>query len=137
MLQIAYLRENCLILIYGTGIFITARKRGLGQGNVFTGVCLSTGECVCTSGSRAVCASVSRGVCASGSGGVHTPPPRTPQDTHPPIHTPPDTQTSLDTHAHAHTRSRGGRYASYWNAVLSIINTNCLFALCYNCFFHL
>ena len=136
MLQIAYLRENCLILIYGTGIFITARKRGLGQGNVFTGVCLSTGECVYLWVQGCVCLCVQGCVCLWVWGCAHAPPP-TPQDTHPRIHTPPDTQTSLDTHVHAHTRSRGGRYASYWNAVLSTINTNCLFALCYNCFFHL
>ena len=135
MLQIAYLRENCLILIYGTGIFITARKRGLGQGNVFTGVCLSTGECVYIWVQGCVCLCVQGCVCLWVWGCAHAPP-DTPRHT-PPIHTPPDTQTSLDTHAHAHTRSRGGRYASYWNAVLSIINTNCLFALCYNCFFHL
>ena len=135
MLQIAYLRENCLILIYGTGIFITARKRGLGQGNVFTGVCLSTGEFVYLWVQGGVCLCVQGCVCLWVWGCAHPPP------GHPKTHTPythtPDTQTSLDTHAHAHTRSRGGRYASYWNAVLSIINTNCLFALCYNCFFHL
>ena len=57
-------------------VVITARKRSLGQGNVFTGVCLSTGE----SGSRGVSALWSGG--ASGFRGY---PPDTPPsllDTH-------------------------------------------------------
>ena len=33
-------------------IIITARKRSLGQGNVFTGVCLFTGGRICLHGGR-------------------------------------------------------------------------------------
>ena len=56
-------------------IIFTAHKRSLGQGNVFTGVCLSTaGEGVSTSWSRG-CLSLDLGafLWVRGGGGVHTP----------------------------------------------------------------
>ena len=104
----------------------TAYKRSLGQGNVFTGVCLSTWGHVCLwDRGGGICLWVWG--CASGSRGrVHSPPPR---------HTP-----SLDTHTppgNTHPRhppwSTSGRYASYWYAFVSI--TTCKRSLRRLCFY--
>ena len=47
--------------------FITARKRSLGQGNMFTGVCLSTGGClVPVGGVWSRVGAWSRGACSGG-----------------------------------------------------------------------
>ena len=72
-----------------------ARKRSLGQGNVFTGICLQRG-CL-PLGREGGVVPLGPGRCASGSGCVHTLW-DTPTDA-------PDSQTD-------------GRYTSYWNAFL-------------------
>ena len=111
-------------------IIFTARKRRLGQGNAFTGVCQSFGGAclplgpgISASGSRVRCTTGSRWVCLYVV--VHTL-----LDTHPDTHSP---RTHTDpwtqpphTHprqTHTHTldpppRSTNGRYASYWNSFL-------------------
>ena len=95
---------------------IYPRKRSLGQGNAFTGVCLSTWGCL-PLGSGGMPLGSGGGVVPLGPGGVclwvqgvcvYTPPGH-PPDTHPSGHT------------HLNTpppRSTSGRYAAYWNAFL-------------------
>ena len=53
-------------------LVFTARKRSLGQGNMFTGVCLSTGGLVHCPGWGCMVpgGAWSRGVCVHGPGGV-------------------------------------------------------------------
>ena len=122
--------------------YFTARKRSLGQGNIFTRVCQSScpqgGVCLWIPG---VFASESRGVCRHTS--LDIPPGHTPLPGHRPLldtdlrHTDPrhthrpQTHThthTLDTHTlntHTHTWSTSGHYASYWNAFLfAIISRN-------------
>ena len=82
--------------------FIYRPQRSCGQGNVFTGVCLSTGG---------------EGVCLSACWDAI--PPRDQGDPPPPDHsdTPPD-QADPPREADSSIRSTSGRYASYWNAFL-------------------
>ena len=59
--------------VFPVRVIITARKRSLGEGNVFTGVCLFTGGAILSKGvpSLAGSAILSRGVLLSrGGGGV-------------------------------------------------------------------
>ena len=78
-------------MIHRTGIFITARKRSFGQGNVFTGVCLSARDGNVPLG-PGVCVPVGLGrVC-------------TPLWTHPQTHS--TRQTNLPRHTHTHARTR-------------------------------
>ena len=89
-------------------------QRSCGQGNVFTGVCLSTGG---------------EGVCLSACWDVMPPPDQAytpPGPGRPPLdqadppwtrQTPPD-QTDPPREADSSIRSTSGRYASYWNAFL-------------------
>ena len=81
--------------------FITARKRSLGQGNIFTPVCHS----------------VHRAGLSQCMLGYHHPPPRT---RHPPGADPPGTRHPPPEQSRAcwEIRSTSGRYASYWNAIL-------------------
>ena len=98
---------------YSSGLLPAATK--LGQGNVFTGVCLSTGG----------------RVSASVHAGMPDPPPRpgTPPraDTPPGPGTPPRSRLPPGTRhtpppgADSSIRSTSGRYASYWNALLFAI----------------
>ena len=80
--------------------FITARKRSLGQGNIFTPVCHS----------------VHRGVLPQCMLGYHHPP----RTRHPPGADPPGTRHPPPEQSRAcwEIRSTSGRYASYWNAIL-------------------
>ena len=77
-------------------MIITARKRSLGQGNIFAPVCHS----------------VHRGGTWAGN----------PQQVYPQAGTPPGWYTPLGRYTpwamHAGIRSTSGRYASYWNAFL-------------------
>ena len=87
--------------VHGTVIFtgiVTARKRSLGQGNVFTGVCLSTGGWLPSMRHR------------SHSQGVYPPPP---ESRHPP-----HGDRSPGCRHPPGIRSTSGLYASYWNANL-------------------
>ena len=79
-------RQNFIVLI------ITARKRSLGQGNIFASVCHS----------------VHRGVCFSAC--LDTPPPV--------VDTPTWGQAPPRCSACWEIRSTSGRYVSYWNAIL-------------------
>ena len=108
-------------------------QRSCGQGNVFTGVCLSTGG--------RVSASVHAGIPYPPGPGIHTPPrnretpplgpgrpPRDQADPHPGTKQtspqdqadPPRDQADLPREADSSIRSTSGRYASYWNAFLSM-----------------
>ena len=89
----------------------------LGQGNIFTSVCLSTGG---------------RGVCLSACWDTHstTPPPSrhpTPPDQAPPLpdplpdQAPPGADTPPPREADCSIRLTSGRYASYWNAFLFLL----------------
>ena len=97
-------------------------QRSCGQGNVFTGVCLSTeGEGVCLS------------ACWDAPPGADPPRPgRPPQDQADPPRTrqtpepgrPPQTrQTPRE--AHSSIRSMSSQYASYWNAFLLLMRPIC------------
>ena len=81
--------------------FITARKRSLGQGYIFTPVCHS----------------VHRGGSSSVHAGIpHTPPEQaTPWD-----QAPPRNQAPPGSRACWEIQSTSGRYASYWNAILFV-----------------
>ena len=89
------------------GLFIWARRdiyrpqRSCGQGNIFTGVCLSTGGGGCLPQCMLGC--------------------HTPQMENPPgrWRTPPGWRTP-PREADSSIRSTSGRYASYWNAYLCI-----------------
>ena len=109
----SYLNRSAEILV-----FLPAATK-LGQDNIFTGVCLSTGR---------------RGVCLSACWDIPLPPEQTPPSgsRHPPRSRPPlgaDTpppweqtpsleQTPPPREADFSIRSTSGRYASYWNAFL-------------------
>ena len=88
----------------------TARKRSLGQGDIFTPVCHS----------------VHRGNDGILPGTMHTTPP--------PDHVPPHPRTMhplLQCRACWETRSTRGRYTSYWNAILLfVVNEDPLIAIC-------
>ena len=89
-------------------------QRSCGQGNVFTGVCLSTrGEGVCLSACWDARPSLD-----------HADPPR-------PGRHPPRTRQTPPREADSSIRSMSGRYASYWNAFLYL-------TVCFECLrFHL
>ena len=104
-------------------LFLPAATK-LGQGNIFTGVCLSTGGEGCLP------------QCMLGYPPEQTPPEQTPPKLgtprtrhpltmHPPQTRPPRTrppQTRPPWEADCSIRLTSGRYASYWNAFLSSIN---------------
>ena len=93
--------------------FITTRKQSLGQGNVFTGVCLSTGG-----------VPLGLGGVPLGPGGVHTPH----GHTHLWTHTPPWTHTLFPPPWTPPTVN-SGRYASHWNAFLWCDETTTIWVL--------
>ena len=99
-----------LTILTGHSYIFTAPKRSLGQGNIFTPVCHSIHR---------------GGVCLSACWDT-PPPPR--QGTHPRPGIPPRSGTRPLDQAHQprrracwKIRSTRGRYASYWNAILSVI----------------
>ena len=88
-------------------LIVTARKRSLGQGNVFTQVCVlfcsqGVGFPACITGHMTIRVRI-QGVSASRGRGLHPEVGRTPQPKYYGI------------------QSTGGRYASYWNAFLFTI----------------
>ena len=103
---------------YSSGLLPAATK--LGQGNVFTGVCLSTG------GGEGVCLSAcwdARPPQTRHTPQSRPPPEQTPPRTRhtPPEQTPPWDQAHPPPGADSSIRSTSGRYASYWNALLFAI----------------
>ena len=105
---------------------VTTPKRSLGQGNMFTGMCLSTG------GGGTWPGTLPRTRCTPGS--RHPPWEQTPPgaDTPPQEQTPPGADPRgadtprVDTpqcRACWEIRSTCGQYASYWNAILSCLFT--------------
>ena len=82
-------------------LYLLPAATKLGQGNIFTGVCLSTG-----------------GVCLSACWDIP------PGSRHPPDQTPPGADTPSEQtppqEADSSIRSTSGRYASYWNAFLLV-----------------
>ena len=83
-----------------TGVFLLSANE-VCEGYVFTGVCLSTG-----------------GGSAPLHAGIHPPGRHHPGQTPPQPDTPPPGQTP-PCPVHAGIQSTSGRYASYWNAILS------------------
>ena len=126
----------CLVTSDPKVVHFYRPKRSFGQGNVFTGVCLSTGG-----GGGRVSASVHAGMPYPP--GTWQTPPRTWQNPprirhHPPrpgrpprirhhptgsdtTTTPPDLADPPPREADSSIRSTSGRYASYWNAFLLYI----------------
>ena len=102
---------NAFLFFYLFCLLPAAMK--LGQGNIFTGVCLSTGG---------------RGVCLSACWDTHPPRPDTPPDQAPPPEQTPRADPPRDQtpprpgipprEADCSIRLTSGRYASYWNAFL-------------------
>ena len=108
-----------------SGLFVTARKRSLGQGNIFIGVCQ---EFCSQGGSLPQCMLGCHppGADTLSPPGADTPPPRE-QTHHPPgsrhttppgADTPPPREQTPRSRAFYEIRSTRGRYASYWNAFL-------------------
>ena len=94
-------------------LFHNRSQRSCGQGNFFTGVCLSTG------GGEGVCLSACWDAIPTPTGWRTPPmenPPggRTPPDGEPP----PQMENHPPREADSSIRSTSGRYASYWNAFL-------------------
>ena len=93
-----------------SGRIFTARKRSLGQGNIFSSVCQE----FCSYGG--VCLSACWDTTPPGS--RHPPPEQVPQEQAPPKQAVP---LGADPHPSSvcwEVRSTSGRYASYWNAIL-------------------
>ena len=112
---------------------VTARKRSLGQGNIVSSVCQ---EFCSQGGSASVHAGYPPGADTPGTRSKHPPPPgvdnplgpgtlpksRPPREqTHPSRSRHPRKQTPLCS-ACWEIRSTSGRYASYWNAILYVLN---------------
>ena len=95
---------------------VIVRKRSLGQGNIFTIVCLSTGGCIPACNGAGVYTPLDTDPLGRHSRWTYTPPRQASPWTR--IHTSPR-ETPRDNHW-------SGQYASYWNAFLFLVCSSLL-----------